>query len=89
MQSQYAQNSHKAFIGQVNQTDLQAQVFVRNMNQKSRDMKHRELGPMSQDAAQAQSSGHTYSQSGVGLPPYPNLVALRMIKDNKKNEWQL
>lgn len=32
MQSQYANNSHKAFIGQVNQTDLQAQVFVRNLN---------------------------------------------------------
>ena len=62
---------------------------MRNMNQKSRDIKQRELGPMSQDAAAASSSGQAFSQSGVGLPPYPNLVALRMIKDNKKNEWQL
>ena len=44
---------------------------------------------MSQDAVAVSTSGQTYAQSGVGLPPYPNLVAVRMIKDNKKNEWQL
>ena len=101
-QAQYADDTHQAFIGQVNQTDLQAQVFVRNMNQKQRDNRQKELaaagglpgnafeGQQFQDPA-SMSGGSNYMQmqQPAGMGPLPTLGALRMIKDSKKNEWQL
>ena len=85
----------------MNQTDLQAQVFVRNMNQKQREMRQAELAAMGgmqgagdqqqflDPTAMSGSSNYMQMQNSANVAPLPTLGALRQIKDSKKNEWML